>query len=557
MSILQISTLLVAAAASGLVAKLLKQPLLIGYLFAGLVFSILGLTQEKEALEAMGQIGVTLLLFLVGLEMNFHEIKTVGKAALVTGLGQIIFTSLIGFFIARFLGFSDLSSLYIAIALTFSSTIIIIKLLSEKNDLDTLYGKVAVGFLLVQDFVAILILMFLAGLGRGENLAPLDFLFVIVKALVLILAIIYLSKKVIPNLFEKFATGSSELVFIVSIAWALGLASLVAGPLGFTYEVGGFLAGIALSNISEQLQIISKTRPIRDFFLIIFFFILGTKLMVGGIGALLVPAVIFSLFVLIGNPLIVLILMGILGYKKKTSFLASVTVAQISEFSLILMAMGLTVAHVTQNDVSIVILVGVITMTLSTYMILSSEKIFAKLSTVLGIFERKNTHELILPQLEKLYDHVVLIGAGRTGMNLINYLRKHKLSFTVIDFNPDLTSRLASRNYPVIFGDMTDMEILESANVSEARAIISTTPNFSDNLALLKLLKKFGKKATVILEASSQANAKQLYKNGADYVILPTHLTGEHLRAIAKQNDFSKIKLQKMGISHIKRLGKT
>jgi len=266
----QISLLLVVAAFSGIIVKKLKQPILIGYLFAGFLLSAFGFLTDHVLIDNLGKIGVALLLFLVGLEMNIRELPTIGKAALYTGLGQIFFTFTIGLVIGLLLGFNLTVSSYLAIAASFSSTIIIIKLLSEKNVLSSLFGKITVGFLLVQDFVAILILVFLASLGR-EEMNPYGLLLLVVKGLGLFVVIWLLSKKVLPALFERYVAASSELLFIVSIAWALGLASLVAGPLGFTLEIGGFLAGLALSNLPEHLEIASRTRPLRDFFLTIFF----------------------------------------------------------------------------------------------------------------------------------------------------------------------------------------------------------------------------------------------------------------------------------------------
>ena len=301
MGLTEISVLLASAAGIGILARLLKQPLLIGYLFAGVFLAFFGVVKDQEALGAMGRIGIALLLFLVGIEMNLRELPSLGKVALLTGLGQIAFTSTLGFLIALALGFAPIPSLYIAVALTFSSTIIIVKLLSEKGDLGSLYGKIAVGFLLVQDFVAVLILMFLSGFGRG-GFGFGNVLIIGVKALILFMGVWLLSKKVLPSIFEKVVGSSSELLFIAAVAWALGVSAIVGGPLEFSFEIGGFLAGLALSNLPEHMGVAAKTRPLRDFFLTIFFLYLGTQLLISDFGSILTPAIIFSLFVLIGNP---------------------------------------------------------------------------------------------------------------------------------------------------------------------------------------------------------------------------------------------------------------
>jgi len=551
----QIAILVGAAAVAGIGARLLRQPLITGYLFAGFVLAALGLIPDVDELEQLSKIGVALLLFLVGLEMKLSELPVIGKVALITGLGQIIFTSIIGFLLATLLGFATLPAIYIAVALTFSSTIIIVKLLSEKNDLESLYGRIAIGLLLVQDLIAVLILMFLSGLGEG-GFGLSSYLLIALKGVALLLAVWILSHKVLPKLFTKIVDQSTELLFIVGIAWALGVAAFVGGPLGFSIEIGGFLAGIAISNLPDHLQISTRTRPLRDFFLTVFFLMLGANLAVGGLGELIGPALVFSAFVLIGNPLIVLIIMGIMGYKKRTSFLASVTLAQISEFSLILMAMGASLGQVTENDVALVVLVGVMTMTLSTYVINGADHIYARLRRGLSIFERKHIQEISLPVVKQMKDHVVLVGSHRTGTLLIPLFKKRKIDFVVVDFNPGQASKLSGAKVPVLFGDISEEDVLKAANVEEARLVISTTADLHDNLKLLEFIKTKKAKTTTMLKASHKKEAQILYGQGADYVVVPEVVAGEHIRHMLKIHGVSPDYIHKLGESHLKRLQK-
>ena len=550
----QIALLLTTASVFGIAARLLKQPLLVGYIFAGMLLAYAGVLHPGEGLESLGHVGVALLLFLLGLEIKLSEIPTIGKVALMTGLGQIFFTSLFGFILASIMGFGILASIYIAVALTFSSTIIIVKLLSEKKDLGSLYGRISVGFLLVQDFVAILILLFLAGLGRGENTMS-GYVLILVKAGILFAGVYYISRKVFPKLFEKIIAKNSELLFIVSIAWALGFAYFVGGPLGFTLEIGGFLAGIALSNLPEHLEIASRARPLRDFFLTIFFLLLGTRLLVdGGISEIIGPSLVFSLFVLVGNPLIVLIILGYLGYKKRTSFFAGLTVAQISEFSLILMSMGLLLGHVSGREVSIIVLVAVITMTISTYFILGAEKIFLKIKNILRHFERQSPKESAMGDKINSRDHIVLVGSDRTGSQLVNYFVKAKLNFLVVDFNPLVYKRLNAENVPVIFGDISDAEILEASGIEKANLVISTTASLTDDLLLIDYVKTTGSKAITVFTSTSKDDAIKLYERGATLVIVPDIVAGEHLRQTLRLYKGNWHKLEKHGSNHFKRL---
>lgn len=549
----EIAVFLVVAAIGGIVARLLKQPLLVGYLFSGIALSFFGFIKSPEEIADLGRIGIALLLFLVGLEMKLSEIPTLGKVALITGLGQIIFTSVVGFFLSLALGFPPLASVYIAVALTFSSTIIIVKLLSEKGDLGSLYGKISVGFLLIQDLVAVLILMFLAGIRQG-SLSPSIFLFITLKALVLFGLTWYLSKRILPRFFDRITSRSPEILFVTAIAWALGVSALVGGPLGFSFEIGGFLAGLALSNLPEHLGVSAKTRPLRDFFLVIFFLSLGSQLLIKDFAAVLVPGIIFSLFVLIGNPLIVMILMGIMRYKKRTSFLASVTVAQISEFSFILMAMGLTLGHVGEGEAATVIVVGIITMVASTYLILGADKIYAKIKNSLSIFERKNPKENVFLMDREISDHIVLIGANRMGTVLIKFLKRKGEKILVIDHNPKVFSELSADNIPVLFGDCDDPEVLDLAKLGLSRLVISSVPHLDDNLLILEHIKALQRKPVSIFKAVTKGDATRLYEAGATYVLVPEILAGEFLRHIFSSHGISLERIKKMGKSHFRRI---
>lgn len=553
-----ISLIIVLAAFSGIIAKILRQPLLVGYLFAGVVAVLTGIVTDSHSIEGLGQIGVALLLFLVGLEMNIKELPQLGKVAFMTGIGQIVFTSFVGYLLALLLGFSPIASIYIAVALTFSSTIIIIKLLSERNDLNTLYGKISIGFLLVQDFVAVIILMMLAGLGEGTELSAVQFLIIFGKAIGLLVGTLFLSKRIIPFVFEHFFAQNLELLFITSLAWGLGFATIAGGPLGLSLEIGGFLAGLALSGLPEHAQIGSRLRPIRDFFLTIFFILLGTQLVAGNIQNAIVPALIFSAFVLIGNPLIVVVIMGVLGYRKKVGFYAGLTVAQISEFSLILMAMGSAVGHLGKNEVATVILVAIITMTGSTYLILGADKLYKIFKKPLSFFERKKANNVTLPGGESvLSEHVVLVGADQTGGALLNTLIKRSgKNILVVDFNPAIIEKLKQKRVRSVFGDITDPEILEIANISKATMVISTIARLADNLQLLSDLKQNRTKATVVVVAKSTDEALKYYEQGADYVIVPELTAGEHIRHLIKSHGLKSDSFKKLGTSHLKRLTK-
>jgi Kef-type K+ transport system membrane component KefB len=548
----QIALLIVVAGVFGVIAQYLKQPLLVGYLFAGIFLASLGVIQNGEDMSGLGQIGVTLLLFLLGLEMNIRDLPSIGKIAFFCGIAQIIVTSLIGVIVATVFGLTLLQSAYIAVAISFSSTVIGVKLLSEKKDLGSLYGKLTVGILLVQDIVAIVILMFLTSVGKSGQ-TSIDYVFVAVKGIFLFTLVALFSKKVIPYIFEKIVSNSHELTFIVSIAWALGVASFVKGTLGFTLEIGGFLAGISLSNIHEHVQIAGRTRNLRDFFLTLFFLLLGMQVVFERSLLTLIPiALIFSLIVLSVKPMVVMILLELFGYKRRTAFLSGLTLSSASEFSLILASVGLTLGHLDAKNASLITLIGVITMTLSTYLISGEEKIYKLLKPFIGLFERRVNLESGTQIDYNFSDHVVLVGCDRTGNQLLDYFRKKNINYIVIDFNPKVYGNLTAEKVPVIFGDIGDHEVMELASIRRARMVISTVPSVIDNLALLEYIKAGGPKT--IMTSQRRSEALRLYEKGATYVIVPEVVAGEHIRHLLRVYGTKGTRLTDAGKSHFSKV---
>lgn len=549
-----LAIVILVTAALGIAAKLLKQPAILAYLATGVLIGYFGLFnfQNQETFRIFSDLGLMFLLFLVGLEINYTSLRLVGKPSLIVGLGQVIFTAAIGFFLATWLGFSYIQGAYIAIALTFSSTIIIVKLLSDKKDLNSLYGKISVGMLLVQDVIAILILIFLAGIGTSGSLPWGNLIFTIIKGLGLFVLMFWLGQKFLPIVFDKIAR-SEELLFLTSLAWVFGIAAAVS-RLGFSLEIGGFLAGLALANSSEHFEIRSRFRSLRDFFILIFFVILGSSLVFTNFQGLTLPIIIFSLFVLIGNPLIVLMLMGFMGYRKRTSFLTGVTVAQISEFSLVIAALGLKVGHIDEPVVALITAVGILTITISTYFVVYADKIFKFLSRFLSLFERRKIKEDGFPE-GGFKKEFILIGCHRTGESIAFSLPKEKL--LIIDFDPDVINYLKQRGYDYIFGDVSDREVMERANFGAARLVVSTSPDLEDNLTLLTAIKSISKKPKIILRADTEKEAEILYKAGTDYVLLPNFTAGQYLgKTIAIDPDMEILReLKRSDLNLIRKIG--
>jgi Kef-type K+ transport system membrane component KefB len=361
--LLEIGIIVIITALICSILAVLRQPIIIGYIISGIIVGpyFLNYITFSETFNLFSHLGIALLLFIVGLNLNPKVIKEVGKVSLITGLGQVVFTSLIGFIICRLFGLSTTVSLYVSVAITFSSTIIIMKLLSDKNDIGTLYGKISIGFLIVQDIIVIIILMLISSINQGLDNAIID---VAMKGLVLVVIIALAAIFILPA-FLKLIARSQELMLLFSISWCLALATLFY-YLGFSVEIGALLAGITLSLSPYRFEISSRMKPLRDFFLVIFFILLGSQMTFANIYSQIPLIITLSLFILIGNPLIVMVLMGLLGYSKRNSFLAGLTVAQISEFSLILISLGVSVGHLGYEIQSIITVIGLITIGNST-----------------------------------------------------------------------------------------------------------------------------------------------------------------------------------------------
>jgi len=533
--------------------RLLKQPVVIGYILSGIILGpvILNIVSSTDTFSAFSQIGVALLLFMVGLSLNPRVIKEVGKVSLITGVGQVLFTTTIGFLIARMLGLSTIVSMYISVALAFSSTIIIMKLLSDKKDLETLYGRISIGFLIVQDFIAIAILLIISSLSSGINLTSLA-IESILKGFGVIIILFVFTIYVLPSLTKSIAK-SQEFLLLFSIGWCFAIASLFY-YFNFSIEAGALLAGISLSLSPYHLEISSKMKSLRDFFLIMFFIILGSQMIFTNIIQNLLIILILSLFVLIGNPIIVMILMGLLGYTKRNSFLAGLTVAQISEFSLIVVAMGVSVGHVTNEILSLVTAIGLITFAGSTYMILYSHKIYFVLSRYLSIFERKGKKVDEYKYTKEGKFDIFLFGYNRIGFDILKSLKKIKKKFLVVDFDPEVITKLSKEKYNCKYGDVNDSEFLNELNLSKAKMIISTIPVVDTNLLLINKIRKENKKVIISVVSHQINEAIKLYNEGATYVLMPHFLGGKQFSTMIENNKFNIKKFLKEKKSHLKHL---
>lgn len=528
----EIAIVISLAAVITIIFRLFKQPAILAYMLTGILLGPLNIFHfaHFDALGTLGQLGITLLLFMLGLELRLKDLQSIGKTAVIAGTLQMLLTCLLGGMLSVFLGFSFPVSIYLGIALSFSSTIVIVKLLSDKKDLNSLHGKLSVGILLVQDFFAIITLIFLNNPLVLNGTFLLQIGMILLKFVVLGGWMWVISEFVFPIFLPKIAK-SSETLFLFSLGWVFAVTALVSSTyIGFSLEIGGFLAGLALANTYENYQIAARMKALRDFFVTIFFVSLGLEMSFTHLSTYLVPGLILIAFIMLVKPLLVSWIVGLLGFRKRTSFFVGASFAQISEFSLLLLFLGKEKGIISEDIVSVMILISMITFVFSTYIIQKWHTIYKGIGKFVFIPEHEKRHSADSSSQDS-YDHfknhIILIGGHQMGQSIIHALKNTEEKVLVIDFDPDVVGKLKQQGIDVFFGDISDPDIQERAGFERAKLVISTVPDVEDNLVLLAEIQHVNKKALIVMIALENDDAHALYAGGADYVVLP-HLAGGH-----------------------------
>lgn len=519
----ELAAILMLAGVIGVVALKLRQPLIIGYILTGILVgpAALGWASGGSELKLLSSIGIAVLLFLVGLRLDVGLIRSVGPVALVSGLGQILFTALVGMGLCLALGLAPVPALFIALCLCFSSTIIIVKLLSDQRQIDALHGRIAVGILVVQDIVVILAMVLLTSFSGGsDGSISGQMLRLLLVGTSFVVGTAATMRWLLPPLLGRLA-HNQELLVLFAVAWAIGLAALADG-LDFSKEVGAFLGGVSIASSTYREAIASRLTGLRDFLLLFFFIDLGSGLNLSAAGLQLWPALVLSLFVLIGKPLIVAALMGAQGYRRRTGLLTGLNMAQISEFSLILAALGVELRQLGEAELSLITLVAMLTIALSTNLILAADRIYSWLQGPLRLLERPSPlGELAGSTTGPLQVDVILLGLGRFGGAIHRRLQHHNLTILGIDFDPQALRLAAAHGLPVQYGDSEDPDFTASLPLSPATVVVSTLPSLESNAAILHGLESAGFQGHFIATAHDEAEVARLEFIGAQRTLLP------------------------------------
>ena len=548
----QISLVIAIAAVVSIVMRLLKQPLIMGYILTGVLVgpSLLNIVHAKEAFETFAEIGIALLLFIIGLGLNVGVIRNLGKVSLITAGSILLIVGSIGHLAALLLGFDNTTAILLGIALFFSSTIIILKVLSDHHETGRLYGQIAIGVILLDDIVATIALVVVAMMATDQTSSS-AFMILGLKALGLAVGLVIAGRYVVPRL-AKMMARSSELLFLFSIGWGLSVASLFDAA-GFSHELGALFAGVSLAGLPYATEMAAKLKPLRDFFIVLFFVSLGELFTFDSMASSIVPALVLSVVVMVGKPIFTMAALGRLYYTKLTSFKTAIHLSQISEFSIILIIFAASVGVADKSAVPVVTLVALITIGISTYLMQYDDQLYKIFKKHLSIFERSTIKER--KQKSDQFS-AILFGYHKGGHEFVETFRNMKMRYLVVDYNPEIIDHLETQGIRHAFGDMTDEEFLEEINASSAEIVVSTLDNLPANLLLLRYLKRHSPKISFICHASDYEDAAELYDHGASYVSLPHYIGSERISNFIKRHGVSHKALSRYRDRHLITIGR-
>ncbi|CAA6695785.1 MULTISPECIES: cation:proton antiporter [unclassified Lentimonas] len=472
--LLNLGFIVITAATFAFLGKLIRMPTIVGYILAGMVLGPgLHLVELDHSLELISELGIALLLFLVGLELSFEKVKDLGRVALILGGAQVLLTAIGGTLVAFCMGFSPMAAVFLGGTVTFSSTVVVIKLLDQKGAMSRLYARISVALFLAQDIVVIAALTILTGFGGSEPLAPLDLLINFGKAfggmgLLLIISLIA-SRYLLPKPFA-WAARSPETVFIWALCWCF-LVVVLAHKFHLSVEIGAFLAGIAIAQLPIHEDLHRRLHPLMAFFIAVFLVTLGIKMELSSFGAIWPAALGLSAFVLLIKPLIVFSILARLRFSEYTAFQTAIATGQVSEFAFILLALGATTGLIGPDIVALGGLVGMITIALSSYLIIHSEALYRIIART-GILKRLGAKQE--PDKETLRhrkDHVIVVGMNALGREIVKQLTLRSERVLAIDTDPKKLEGLGGAD--TLIGNVEYQSVVEEVGLREARLVVS------------------------------------------------------------------------------------
>lgn len=546
----QLSLVIALGSGIALIMKLLRQPLIVGHILTGIIAGpmVLDVMKSAEGFTVLSSIGVSLLLFIVGLELSIRILTRLSKVVFITTVVQVGIMTLLGAGVARLFNFGRLESLIIGLCLAMSSTVIIIALLHNKKEIMRLYAQIAVGVLILQDLIMTSGKIMLSARSGGENITEVGLL--LGRGILFILAL-YLFSRLVFTRISKNLEASKELMLIISVGWALGIAVLCA-QIGFSIEVGALLAGMSLAGLPFSIGMVSQLRPMRDFFVIIFMINLGYSLAPEKVSGILPAVLAFSLLVLIVKPLIILAALGVQGYTKRASFKTAATMSQVSEFSLVFIVAAAHAHYVGSSALAAISLTALATFILSPYLIKYDDWLFGKFEKHLRFFERRITK---LEQKPAMHSYpIVLFGYRKGGAEFIRTFKNMRQRFVVVDYDPEVIELIEKQHIDFLYGDATDAEFIEELQLDKCKFVVSTMSDPAANEFLAHWLKEHNPNALFIGSADNFYHAAQLYAEDAAYVMMPHLIGSEKISNFIKRVGFNKSEFTKFRERHLQHL---
>lgn len=546
----ELSVAIGIAALLAFVMKLIKQPLILGYILAGLIVgpSILGIISQgnQEMFDTFSHMGIALLLFIIGLGMNVSELKKQGKSVLITAFVALFTMMSLGFTAASLLGYMRMEALIIGLALFFSSTIIIVKILSDRKEQNRLHGQLAIGIILFDDLVATLALLAIAA-GKNGGLELDQFGFLFLKGLALMAFLVIANLKLLGKI-TRFVASSQELLFLFALSWGFGIGTLFEFA-GFSLEVGALFAGVALGSVHYAQEITARLKPLRDFFVVLFFITLGESLELQSLGSVIIPSLILAALVMITKPAIITLTLGLLGYTKRVSFKAGINLSQISEFSIIMAVLAASSGMIRDEVSAIITLVAMITIAISTYLMHYDEKLFLLFDKIkFKLFDRESSYK---EHVRRKSYPFILFGYHKGGHEFINTFQQMGKRFVVVDYDPAVIDTLEQHDVAFMYGDATDPELMDEIGVEHAKLIVSTFTDHEITRQLVSAIVRLNDKAVIICHATNQEEAIQLYELGATYVMIPHYIGSEKVSAFLKRNGIDKGQFEQFKEKHL------
>ncbi|HBR93679.1 MAG TPA: portal protein [Opitutae bacterium] len=472
--LLNLGFIVITAAVFAFLGKLVKMPSIVAYILAGMVLGPgLGIVQLDHSLELISELGIALLLFLVGLELSLQKIKDLGRVALILGGLQVVFTASGGFLISLLMGFGLMEAVFLAATVTFSSTVVVIKLLDQKGATGRLFGRIAISLFLAQDIVVIIGLTILSGLGSGESIELLE----LAKGLgvafggmiVLLLATLLASRYVLPKPFA-WASRSPDTVFIWALCWCF-LVVLLAHQFHLSVEIGAFLAGIAIAQLPIHEDLHRRLHPLMTFFVAVFLVTLGVKMDLSVLGEIWGYALGLSAFVIVAKPLIVFLILSRLRYSEYTAFQTAIASGQVSEFAFILLGLGAGAGLIEGVVVSLGGLVGILTIAISSYLIIYSEPLYTvtKRLNLLHFLGAKQAPDV--DELHSHVGHVIVVGMNALGREVVKKLSDRGETVLAIDTDPRKLEGLGAAL--TLIGNVEYESVVEEIGLRHARLVVS------------------------------------------------------------------------------------